>query len=256
MFDVALFVQDDVLAQRLRFTLEGMGAKVARYGALSNDSTLWRSYNFDLMVAHPTSTVMDLANTFMPKPCGALRAATLAVVPDLHMAFAPDLLDAGFDRCLPLSLDGAIFCAEVRALTRRSQGMAVSISHYGALSFNHATQCAYVSGVAVDLTAREAQVLDILLKRVGQIVSKDFFIQEIGPDNMALNSSAAEVYIHRLRKKINHDLLPVRNIKRCGYFLPRYMDPSDSNLYKSTLSEPAVDLARSGYELVRSHFAV
>ena len=51
MFDVALFVQDDVLAQRLRFTLEGMGAKVARYGALSNDSTLWRSYNFDLMVA-------------------------------------------------------------------------------------------------------------------------------------------------------------------------------------------------------------
>lgn len=222
MLDVALFVQDDLLALKLRHTLEGMGASVERYGALSNDVTFWRSRKFDLMVVHPTPPVMDLANTFMHGQCGAQLPVTIALVPDNHMALAPDLLDAGFDRCLPVSLDSASFCAVVRALTRRRQGMAASVCHYGALSFNYATQQACVSGVALDLTPREAQALEVLLKRVGQIVSKERFIQDIAPDNMALNTTAAEVYIHRLRKKISHGILPVRNIKRCGYLLPRY----------------------------------
>jgi len=47
-------------------------------------------------------------------------------------------------------------------------------------------------------------------------------LQEMGLDNVDLDSSAIEVYIHRLRKKISNDLLPIRNIKRCGYFLTRY----------------------------------
>jgi DNA-binding response OmpR family regulator len=77
--------------------------------------------------------------------------------------------------------------------------MTASVCHYGALSFNHATQQACVAGVALDLTPREAQVLDILLKRVGQIIPKERFLQDIAPDDMAMNTTAAEVYIHRLR---------------------------------------------------------
>jgi len=201
VLDVALLVQDDVLAHQWQHTLRSMGARVARCGLLSNDAKLWRSRPCDLMVVHTTPTAMDLVNTFMPDPYDAQRAATLALVPDHHMAFASDLLDAGFDRCLPLSLHEAVFCAVVRALTRRRQGMVASVSHYGALSFNHATQQARVAGVALDLTPREAQVLDILLKRVGQIIPKERLLQDIAPDNMALNTTAAEVYIHRLRKK-------------------------------------------------------
>jgi DNA-binding response OmpR family regulator len=255
MLDVALFVQDDVLAHQLRHTLEGMGARVARYDVLSNDSTRWPSRHLDLMVVYLTPTVMDLASTLMPEKCAAQRVASLALVPDHHMAFAPDVLDAGFDRCLPVSLDATIFCAQVRALTRRRQGMTASVCHYGALSFNHATQQACVSGVALDLTPREAQVLDILLKRVGQIIPKERFLQDIAPDNMAINTTAAEVYIHRLRKKISHDLLPVRNIKRCGYLLPRYVDPSDSRQCQVALSKPLVDSVWPRYELVGQHLA-
>ncbi len=256
MLDVALFVQDDVLAHQLRHTLEGMGASVARYDVLSNDSMRGSSRHLDLMVVYLTPTVMDLAITLTPEKCAAQRVASLALVPDQHMAFAPDVLDAGFDRCLPVSLDATIFCAQVRALTRRRQGMTASVCHYGALSFNHATQQACVSGVALDLTPREAQVLDILLKRVGQIIPKERFLQDIAPDNMAMNTTAAEVYIHRLRKKISHDLLPVRNIKRCGYLLPRYVDPSDSRQCQVALSKPLVDSVWPRYELVGQQLAV
>ena len=256
MLDVALFVQDDVLADQLRHTLEGMGVRVARYDVLSNDATLWRSRHFDLMVAHLTPVVLNLTSTFMPEKCAAQRVASLALVPDQHMAFAPDLLDAGFDRCLAISADEAIFCAVVRALTRRRQGMTVSVCHYGMLSFNHVTRQACVAGVAIDLTPREAQVLDILLKRVGQIIPKERLIQAIAPDNVTLNTTAAEVYIHRLRKKISHDLLPVRNIKRCGYFLPRYVDPSDISFCQAAVSKPLADSVWPRYQLVGNHLAI
>ena len=256
MLDVALFVQDDVLAHKLRYLLDGMGAKVARYGALSNNSAIWRSRHLDLMIVHLTPTVMDLTSTFMSAPCRAQRAATLALVPDHHMAFVCDLLDAGFDRCLPMSLNEAVFCAMVRALMRRRQGMTASVCHYGALSFNHATLQACVADVALDLTHREAQVLDILLKRVGQIIPKERLLHDIAPDNMALNTAAAEVYIHRLRKKISHDLLPIRNIKRCGYFLPRYADHSDSSQCQAALAKPVATLVWPRYELVGHHLAV
>jgi DNA-binding response OmpR family regulator len=256
MLKVALFVQDEVLAHKLQRTLDVMGAKVVRYDALSNSSTLWRSRHSDLIVVHSTPTMMDWVRTFIPDPCGVQRAATLALVSEYHMAFATDLLDAGFDRCLPVSFNEAIFCAVVRVLMRRRQGMTASVCHYGALSFNHATHQACIAGVALDLTPREAQVLGILLKRVGQIISKERFLQDIAPDNMTLNTTAAEVYIHRLRKKISHDLLPIRNIKRCGYFLPRHVDPSENTQCQAAMYQPVVDSVRPRYELVRDHLAV
>lgn len=256
MFDAALFVQDDVLAHQLHHTLDSMGAKVARYATLSSNSTRWHAHHVDLMVVHLSPAVMDVARTFMLETRAAQRVSSLALVPDHHMAFAPDWLDAGFDRCLPVSLHQAIFCAEVRALTRRRQGMTASVCHYGALSFNHATQQACVAGVALDLTAREAQVLDVLLKRVGQIIPKERLLQDMAPDNMGLNTTAAEVYIHRLRKKISHDVLPIRNIKRCGYFLPRYVDLSDSSLSQAALSKPVTASVWPRYELVGRHLAV
>ncbi|MEN9618141.1 MAG: hypothetical protein RL406_378 [Pseudomonadota bacterium] len=245
MLDLALFAQDEVLAHQLRHALEGMSLRVERDDVFSHDSVQWHSRKFDVMVVHLAPSVMDLANPWVRDKLWAQSAASIALVPDHHMAFAPDLLDAGFDRCLPVSVDHASLCAVVRALTRRKQGMTASVCHYGALRFNHVTQQAHVGDVAVELTCREAQVLDVLLKRVGQIIPKTRLIQDIAPDNMDLNTTAAEVYIHRLRKKIGHAILPIRSIKRCGYFLPRYVDASEHM--------PSI---RSRYELVGSHLAV
>jgi len=99
------------------------------------------------------------------------------------------------------------------------------------VSFDHGSKQLHVRGTAVDLTTREAQVMDVLLRRVGQIISKEEFVQEIDPDNIDLNSSAVEVYIHRIRKKVSNDILPIRNIKRCGYFLRRYSPAETETSY-------------------------
>jgi DNA-binding response OmpR family regulator len=131
-------------------------------------------------------------------------------------------LDAGVDRFLVEPFDEQHFGAVVRALMRRRQGHVSSVTQYGHLSFDHGLKQLQVDGAGVELTTREAQVMDVLLRRVGQIISKEEFVQDMDPDNMELNSSAIEVYIHRLRKKVSAEVLPIRNIKRCGYFLPRF----------------------------------
>jgi DNA-binding response OmpR family regulator len=122
------------------------------------------------------------------------------------------------------------FGALVRALMRRRQGHVSSVTQYGRLSFDHGLKQLHVHGAQVDLTTREAQVLDVLLRRIGQIISKEDFVRSIAPDNLEINSDAIEVYIHRLRKKISHDVLPIRNIKRCGY----YLKTTDSISHAST----------------------
>jgi DNA-binding response OmpR family regulator len=256
MLDVAIFSQDDAVVQKLRHALEDKKLSVELYGALSNQSSKECSRKFDLIFVHSTPSVMDSALPWVGDLLLAKSAAVIALVSEQHMAFAPALLDAGFDSCLSVSLDDATLCAVARALTRRKQGMTASVSHYGVLSFNHVTQQAYVLGVSVALTGREAQVLDILLKRVGQIIPQTLFIQDLALGNIDLNTSVAEVYIHRLRKKISHDILPIRNIKRCGYYVPRYLYANEYELSSATFFKRTDDLIRSSYEFVGDHLAV
>ncbi len=256
MLEAVLLAQDEVLARQLRLALQSMAVRLEHYALLSNDLAQWPSRKFDLMFLHPTPSVVDQLSAWVRTNRWPQSAATIALIPEDHMAFASALLDAGFDRCLPVSLDHATLCAVVRAVTRRKQGMMASVSHYGALSFNHMTQQAHLMGVALELTFRETQVLEILLKRVGQIIPKERFIQDMASKNMALNTTAAEVYIHRLRKKISHDILPVRNIKRCGYMLPRYVDFGEGNEGKAIFCKSSEDSIRPRYALVGNHLAV
>jgi DNA-binding response OmpR family regulator len=245
MLDVALIARDDVLTHTLRRALEGMGSRVACYASLSDEPTLWQSRKFDLMIVHETTLVLDLGRIRMRDDHGVPFAAAIALLSEPHRVFAPELFDAGFDRCLPVSLDHDSLCAMVRALTRRRQGLTVSVCHYGPLSFNYVTQQACVSDIPLALTTREAQALEILLKRVGQIIPKERFIQDLALDERLINSNAAEVYIHRLRKKISDEILPIRNIKRCGYLLPRHAMPKATE-----------ELARPRNQLVVTHLSV
>lgn len=256
MRDVALWVQDDVLAHRLRQTLEHMALQVTRDSVAPQETVARVARKPDLRVVHLAQPMTDFANHACYDQSGAQATASLALLPESHMAFASAVLDAGFDRCLPVSVDEATLCAMVRALTRRQQGLNASVCHYGALSFNHAMRQACVAGRVVDLTSREAQVVDILLKRVGQIISKERFIQDMAPHNMDLNTTVVEVYIHRLRKKIGHDILPIRNIKRCGYLLPRYPEDGRSVDTHAVVSQSSDDLIRARYEFVGAHLAV
>jgi two-component system OmpR family response regulator len=229
MLDVALFTADDHIAEKVRRALSFASAKVERVAWQPSMSRAVMDRPRDLIVLHPTHLDRQQRTNF--ERIVQLREATpsIAIVTNQQADDAVHLLDAGVDRFLVEPFDEQHFGAVVRALMRRRQGHVSSVTQYGPVSFDHGNKRLHVHGAAVDLTAREAQVMDVLLRRVGQIISKEEFVQEIDPDNIDLNSSAIEVYIHRLRKKISNDMLPIRNIKRCGYFLKRFT-PTDTEI--------------------------
>ena len=221
MLNVALFTVDEHIAEKVRRALSFASATVERLTWQPRMSSAVLQKPRDLIVLHPTHLNREQRNDF--ERIVQLREATpsIAIVTDQQANDAVHMLDAGVDRFLVQPFDEQHFGAVVRALIRRRQGHVSSVTRYGNLSFDHGLKQLHLQGAAVDLTTREAQVMDVLLRRVGQIISKEEFVQEIDPDNIDLNSSAIEVYIHRLRKKISNDMLPIRNIKRCGYFLKR-----------------------------------
>ena len=221
MLDVALFTGDDQIAEKVRRALSFASAKVERLAWQPRMNSAVMDRPRDLIVLHPTHLDRQQRSDF--ERIVQLREATpsIAIVTDQQADDAVHLLDAGVDRFLVEPFDEQHFGAVVRALMRRRQGHVSSVTQFGGLSFDHGLKQPHVHGEAVDLTTREAQVMDVLLRRVGQIISKEEFVQDMDPDNMELNSSAIEVYIHRLRKKVSPEVLPIRNIKRCGYFLPR-----------------------------------
>ena len=222
MLRVAVATADDALAQKIARAVSQRDMHIVRLQSFTLCASSLAAPDFDLIA-------MDYSNHRLEEEAGLyvhrlLRKSTptIAFVSDNHVDLAVKLLNAGVDRCMPVSFDEDHFSAVVRALTRRNQGLASSVSAYGVLSFHHETKRTYIQGVEVELTARETQVLEVLLRRVGQLIPKDAFVEEMGPDSIDINSSAVEVYIYRLRKKIPHDVLPIRNIKRCGYFLQRF----------------------------------
>lgn len=221
MLDVVLFTGDDQIAEKVRRALSFASAKVERLAWQPRMNSAVMDRPRDLIVLHPTHLDRQQRSDF--ERIVQLREATpsIAIVTDQQADDVVHLLDAGVDRFLVEPFDEQHFGAVVRALMRRRQGHVSSVTQYGGLSFDHGLKQLHVHGEAVDLTTREAQVMDVLLRRVGQIISKEEFVQDMDPDNMELNSSAIEVYIHRLRKKVSPEVLPIRNIKRCGYFLPR-----------------------------------
>jgi DNA-binding response OmpR family regulator len=222
MLDVALFTRDDQIAEKVRRALLFASAKVERLTWQPCMSGAVLNKPHDLIVLHPTHFDRQQCTDFERIVQQPEATPSIAIVSNEQANDAVRLLDAGVDRFLVEPFDEQHFGAVVRALLRRRQGHVSSVTQYGPVSFDHGLKQLQVHGAAVDLTTREAQVMDVLLRRVGQIISKDEFVKEIDPVNIDLNSSAIEVYIHRLRKKISNDILPIRNIKRCGYFLRRF----------------------------------
>src|SRR5574343_379662 len=108
----------------------------------------------------------------------------------------------------------------VKALTRRSAGTAPTIV-CGALSYDQVGRVAQVNGQALELSAREVGLLEILLSRMGRLVSKDQLVDHLCGWGEEVSHNAIEVYVHRLRKKIEPGGVKIATVRGLGYCLER-----------------------------------
>ena len=130
-------------------------------------------------------------------------------------------LDAGADDYLAKPFDVAELAARVRALARRGMAGGQTMLRHGALSFDQVGRVARLHDEPLELSAREVGLLEVLMQRIGRLVSKDQLVSQLCEWGEEVSPNAIEVYVHRLRKKIEPGGVRIVTVRGLGYSLEK-----------------------------------
>jgi two-component system OmpR family response regulator len=130
-------------------------------------------------------------------------------------------LDAGADDFMAKPFSLQELEARVRALMRRGLGTAGTVIKHGPLSFDATGRVCTIDDKMIDLSARELSLLEVLLQRAGRLVSKDQLVEHLCEWGEEVSNNAIEVYIHRLRKKIEQGPIRIATVRGLGYCLEK-----------------------------------
>jgi two-component system OmpR family response regulator len=215
-----LLVEDDaVLADGLTHVLSQSGYEITCAMAGAQAERCLQAQDFDLII-------LDLG---LPDRDGGdilreLRARKIPV-PVLILTARDEVDDkirgfeGGADDYLAKPFDLRELEARIRALIRRSYGGFGHAIVVGRLSLDTVNHQILADDKPISLSAREYGVLEALMLQAGRVVSKDRIAQRLSVRSEELGDNAIEVYVHRLRKRIEQSGVRIRTVRGLGYLL-------------------------------------
>ena len=127
-------------------------------------------------------------------------------------------LDLGADDYLPKPFELSELEARIRALLRRSNNQ-IPVVQVGQLQFDTTTRLATIGERQLNLTKRELALLEALLSRKDKPVTRDALFEKIFDMDNEAQLETIELYVHRLRKKLEGSGVAITTLRGLGYLI-------------------------------------
>jgi two-component system OmpR family response regulator len=215
-----LVAEDDpTLAEGIAAYLRPLGhaVEVARNGA-DADAMLTRE-RFDLLLVDIGLPRMDGFEVVRRLRTRSQSTPTIMITARDTLDDRIHGLDTGADDYLVKPFELAELAARIRAVVRRGQTVGTPRLALGPLVLDVDSRRASLNDEPLELTAREWAVLEVLLKRLDKVVPKEHILQAISTWDDDLTLNAIEVYVSRLRVKLEPANIRIRTIRGFGYRL-------------------------------------
>jgi len=215
-----LLAEDDaILADALHSSLRKAGFEVEVAGNGAVAEYLLLKHSFDVAVLDLGLPLVD-GLTVLKRVRAARPTLPMLVLTALDgLDDRVSGLNAGADDYLTKPFDFPELEARIRALLRRSRPGAGPVQQMGRLSFDRDARRASVGGEVLELSPREWMLFDLLLTQRDKVVTKDQIAETWAVERTESNPGSIEVYIHRLRRKLEASGLAIRTVRGLGYLL-------------------------------------
>lgn len=213
-----LVVEDDpLLAESLVRALQQQGYGVGHARRGQDADTALRTHRFDLLLLD--IGLPDVDGFEVLRRLRARSDATPVLVVTAREAVDERVhgLDLGADDYLTKPFSLSELEARVRALLRRAKPTLSTRIVVGGLTVDSAARRARIDGRAVELTTREWTLLELFLARPGHALSKLTIARTIGDSVAAIAPNTVEVYVSRLRAKLEPAGIVIRTVRGFGY---------------------------------------
>ena len=222
MYRIFIVEDDPVIAGAMQRHLEGWGYQVAC--AQRFDAVLSEFADFD-----PQLVLLDISLPFFNGYHWCTEIRKISKVPIIFVSSASDnvsmvtAMQMGGDDLLPKPFDLQVLSAKVQAMLRRAYafGPAPALLACGDAVLNPAGGTLTVRDQRVELTRNEGKLLQLLLEKKGQIVSRDAMMTALWESDSFVDENTLSVNVNRLRRKLEAAGLPdfIRTRKGAGYLV-------------------------------------
>ena len=215
-----LVVEDEQhLREQLVTVLQKKGYSVDQAGDGEEGQYYGREYQYDVAIVDlglPKLSGIELIRDLRSRN---INYPILILTARGHWQDKGDGLEAGADDYVVKPFEVEEVLARLNALIRRSAGHAKPVVSVGGIELDTAAQKVSLQGAPVELTSFEYKVLEYLMLRPGEVVSKTVLTEHIYAQDFDRDSNTIEVFIGRLRKKLDPDnqLKPIETLRGRGY---------------------------------------
>lgn len=217
-----LVIEDDSrLLMQLDSLLRNHGYSVDLADDGAKALFLLQEHPYDLAVVDVGLPVVDGFDVIRKSRADGVECPMLILTARERWQEKVEGLDAGADDYLTKPFHNEELLARIKALIRRAAGQANPLIEFGPISLDTRSEEINLDGIALELTAYEYKVMEYLMLNPDKIVSKTQLTEHIYDQDFDLDSNVIEVFVGRLRKKIDPQgtIKPIETLRGRGYRL-------------------------------------